>query len=123
MCQVASHISLLATVGVTTVVWVAAVYLGPATDPKVLDDFYRLVRPAGPGWTAVRARTGIGASPDSIPQAMLGWVFGVLFVYAALFGVGSFLAGRTALMQLWAVVFVVSGAGALRVLKGFWRAA
>ncbi|MDH5234570.1 MAG: Na+:solute symporter [Gemmatimonadota bacterium] len=121
--QVAAHVSLLATVAVTTVVWVAAVYLGPPTDPKVLDAFYRLVRPAGPGWTAVRARTGIGASPDSIPQAMLGWVFGVLFVYAALFGVGSFLAGRTALMQLWAVVFVVSGAGALRVLKGFWRVA
>ena len=118
-----SHISLLATVGVTTVVWIAAAFLGPRTDEKVLESFYRLVRPAGPGWNRVRAATGINASPDSIPQAMLGWVSGVLFVYAAMFGVGSALTGNTRLMGWWIAIFVASGAVVLRVLKGFWRAA
>ncbi|MBL8996946.1 MAG: Na+:solute symporter [Gemmatimonadales bacterium] len=121
--EVAAHVSLLATVGVTTVIWVAAVYLGPQTDPKVLESFYRLVRPAGPGWAHVRAATGVGPSPDSLPQAMLGWVMGTLFVYAALFGVGSALAGNTGLMKLWIAVFVASGIGAIQVLRGFWRTA
>jgi len=118
-----AHVSLLTTVGVTTVIWVAAVFLGPKTDPKVLESFYRLVRPAGPGWAEVRAATGVGASPDSIPQAMLGWVMGTLFVYAALFGVGSALAGNASLMKLWLAVFVASGLGALHVLRGFWKKA
>jgi len=115
--------SLLGTVGVTTVVWLLAAFLGPKTDEKVLESFYRLVRPAGPGWSAVRAATGLGPSPDSVPQAMLGWVLGVFFVYAALFGVGAMLAGNTTLAVVWAVIFFASGAGVLRVLQGFWRPA
>ena len=120
---VAMHVSLLGTVGVTTVCWVAAVYLGPKTDTKVLEAFYRLVRPAGPGWAEVRAATGLGPSPDSIPQAMLGWATGTLFVYAALFGVGAALTGNAGLMQFWLAVFIASGLGTLYVLKGFWRKA
>ena len=120
---VASHISLLVTVGVTTVVWISAAFLGPQTDQKVIESFYRLVRPAGPGWNAVRAATGLGPSPDSLPQAMLGWVMGIFFVYGALFGVGAWLIGNSSLAAIWAVIFVVSGAGVLKVLQGFWRAA
>ena len=120
---VASHISLLVTVGVTTVVWISAAFLGPQTDQKVIESFYRLVRPAGPGWNAVRAATGLGPSPDSLPQAMLGWVMGIFFVYGALFGVGAWLIGNNSLAAIWAVIFVVSGAGVLKVLQGFWRAA
>ena len=71
----------------------------------------------------MRASTGITSSPDSIPQAMLGWVFGIFFVYASLFGVGSFLAGNNSLAITWAVIFVVSGAGVLKVLQGFWQPA
>ncbi|MCE9600814.1 MAG: Na+:solute symporter [Gemmatimonadetes bacterium] len=121
--DISATTSLLGTVGVTTVVWVAAAFLGPKTDEKVLESFYRLVRPAGPGWTRVRAATGITSSPDSIPQAMVGWVCGIFFVYAALFGVGSFLAGNLSLAATWGVIFVVSGAGVLKVLQGFWQPA
>ncbi len=115
--------SLLVSVGVTTVVWLAAAFLGPETDEKVLASFYALVRPAGPGWAKVRAATGLGPSPDSFSQALLGWVLGIFFVYAALFGVGAWLAGRSSLALTWGVVFVVSGAGVLKVLQGFWQSA
>jgi hypothetical protein len=37
-------------------------------------------------------------------------------VYAALFGAGSFLFGKTAQGVMWLALFVVSGAGLLRVL-------
>jgi len=115
--------ALLGTVAVTTVAWIVAAFVGPRTEPAVLEAFYRLVRPAGPGWAHVRAATGLGPSPDSISQAMLGWVLGIFFVYAALFGVGAWLTGNARLAGIWAVVFVVTGAGVLRVLQGFWRAA
>lgn len=118
---VPGHVSLLATVGVTTIAWMLAAFLGPRTDERVLESFYRLVRPAGPGWARVRAAVGLGASPDSLPQAMLGWVCGLAFVYAALFGVGSFLAGDSALALTWLAIFALSGVGVMRVLAGFWR--
>ena len=34
-------------------------------------------------------------------QALVGWMCGVFFVYAALFGVGAFLMGNMALAQVW----------------------
>jgi SSS family solute:Na+ symporter len=119
---IAGHVALLTTVGVTTVTWITAAFLGPKTDDAVLTRFYALVRPAGPGWTAIRARSGLAASPDSITQALSGWICGVFFVYAALFGVGSLLAGNTALATMWGVTFLVSGFCVVRVLQGFWRA-
>lgn len=121
--QIAGHHALLITVGATTVIWLVATFIGARTDDSVLVRFYELVRPAGPGWAAIRARAGVGPSPDSVPQALLGWLCGVLFVYAALFGVGAFLAGNLPLAMTWSVVFVVSGFGAYRVVQGFWRTA
>jgi len=117
---VASHISLIITVAATTLVWVTVAYVTPPTDRRTLVSFYKLVRPAGRGWDSVRAEAGVGPSPDSLSQSLLGWVLGCAFVYAALFGVGSVLYGRTPQALLWLVVFVVSGAGLLRILPRMW---
>ncbi len=112
--------SLIITVLATTIVWVVVAFVSPPTARATLLSFYKLVRPAGPGWSSVRAETGVAPSPDSLPQAMLGWVLGCAFVYAALFGVGSALYGRTSQALVWAVVFVVSGVGLLRLLPQMW---
>ncbi len=69
----------------------------------------------------MRAEAGVTASPDSLPQALLGWVLGIAFVYSALFGTGSFLYGRSTLGLFWLVIFVVSGIGLLRVVPRMWR--
>jgi Na+/proline symporter len=118
--DIPAHVSLLITVAATTVVWVATTLVAPPTDEQTLIRFYSTVRPAGPGWSAIRAASDVGPSPDSLPQALLGWMFGCAFVYAALFGTGSLLYGRTPQFGLWLVVLVASGAGVLRVLRGFW---
>jgi hypothetical protein len=115
------HISLLGTVAVTTVVWIAATFLGPKTDDATLVKFFKLVRPAGPGWKHVQALAGVGPSPDSLPQAMLGWMLGIAFVYSALFGSGSFLYGNIGQGVVFTVVFVLSGYGVVKVLQGFWK--
>jgi Na+/proline symporter len=117
---VLAHVSLLLTIATTTVVWVSVAFLSPPTDRSTLVSFYKRVRPAGAGWRSVRAEAGVGASPDSLPQALLGWMLGCAFVYAALFGVGSALYGRTAQGLVWGVVFVVSGAGLWRILRRYW---
>jgi SSS family solute:Na+ symporter len=118
--RVQAHVSLLVTVAATTVVWIAVTYLTRPTDQGTLVAFYRLVRPAGPGWGPVRERAGTGPSPDSLPQNLMGWVLGCLLVYAALFGAGSFLYGRTGLGLMWLAVFLSAGAGLLRLVPRLW---
>ncbi|HEU4721831.1 MAG TPA: Na+:solute symporter, partial [Gemmatimonadaceae bacterium] len=118
--EIESHVSLLVTVGVTTIVWVGTTLLGPPTDAGTLDRFYTQVRPSGPGWRPVASRVGVTGTVDSLPQALLGWVLGCAFVYAGLFGTGSLLYGRMPQFLMWLAVFVVSGIGLARVLRGFW---
>ncbi|CAN5855463.1 Na+:solute symporter [soil metagenome] len=111
------HLSLIITVAVTTLVWVAVSFLTPPTERSRLVEFYRLVRPAGPGWASIRREAGIGPSPDSIAQSLLGWVLGCVFVYGALFGTGSFLYGHTAQGMFWAIACVGSGAWLATILR------
>jgi Na+/proline symporter len=115
-----AHVTLLTSVAITTVVWVAVAYLGPQTNHATLVEFCRLVRPAGPGWKAIRAETGLPPSPDNLPTALLGWVFGCGFVYAALFGSGTLLYGHYSQFTLWLVVFLVCGVGLLRTIPRVW---
>jgi Na+/proline symporter len=118
---IAPTTSLLTTIAVTTAVWVAATFMTAPTDRATLVNFYRLVRPAGGGWGSIRAEAGVGPSPDSLTQSLLGWVLGCFVVYAALFGAGSFLYGRTAQGTMWAVVFVVAGGSLIRLVRALWR--
>jgi len=119
--SIPSHISLIIGVAITTVVWVSVAYFGPGTDASKLESFYALVRPAGPGWKKVRDRTGLPASDDSLPMAMLGWLLGCTFVYSALFGAGSFLYGNNAQGMVLLAALLASGAGLAVLLPRIWR--
>jgi Na+/proline symporter len=117
---VPSHLALIASVAITTTVWVLTSLLTTPTERARLVAFYTLVRPAGPGWSEIRTATGLGPAADSLPQAFLGWVLGIAFIYAALFGVGTFLYGHLSQALVWLGVFVVSGVGLLRVVPRMW---
>ncbi len=117
---VPAHISLVLTVAATTVVWVAVTYLTPPTDRATLVAFYRLIRPAGSGWKPIAAEAGVAPSPDSLANAVLGWMLGCTAVYAALFGTGSFLYGRTTQGWVWASIFAVSSLILGRLLGRMW---
>jgi SSS family solute:Na+ symporter len=120
---VPAHLSLVVTVAVTTAVWIGVAYLTAPTDHQTLVSFYRLLRPAGPGWKRFRAETGVEGSPDSAPMALLGWVVGCAFVYASLFGAGSYLYGRTTQGAVWTLIWLASGIGLLRLLPRLWAGA
>ncbi|HKU80816.1 MAG TPA: sodium:solute symporter family protein, partial [Candidatus Tumulicola sp.] len=98
---VASTTVLLATVAVTTVVWVAVTYLTPPVAAVDLAAFYAKVRPAGPGWAGVRRATGLPPSPDSPARSFLGWVLGLAAIYGALFSAGEFVYGRPVAGAIW----------------------
>ena len=126
--QIASHAghglpsweSLIITVLATTVVWVVTAFVTAPTERQTLVNFYKLVRPAGTGWGTIPQEAGVGGSPDSLAQSLLGWVLGCAFIYSGLFGVGSALYGRMPQAAMWAVVFVVSGVGLLRLMPRMW---
>ena len=50
----AGHWQLVASVAVTTILWLLATFLTPPTDDATLMRFYRQIRHSGPGWTRNR---------------------------------------------------------------------
>jgi hypothetical protein len=115
-------VALLVTVAVTTAVWIAATYLTPPVDEATLDAFYMKVRPAGPGWDRVRRRTGAPASPDSLPQSLLGWVLGLASIYSALFGTGAYLYGHWMQAIIYTAIFLLSVISLIRLTSLTWGA-
>ena len=123
--HVSTHIGLLITIGFTTICWISTAYLGPETERKTLIEFYKKVRPFGPGWRRVRAEAGISeneakGSHENIPMALLGWVAGCTMIWAALFTVGNFLYGRMNYAIMLFVVFLISLSFLLYVISKLW---
>jgi solute:Na+ symporter, SSS family len=106
-----THQTLLISVAFTTAVWLAVTYMTKPTDEKTLTKFYDLVRPFGAGWNKIREKTGLPASTDSLPHAMLGWLLGCMLVYSGLAGTGHLLYGNYGLAFLCAVPSIGSAAG------------
>jgi solute:Na+ symporter, SSS family len=120
-----THVALLLTIGITTICWVATAYLGPQTDRAVLINFWRTVRPAGPGWAPIREAAGASAAgatahSDNIPLALLGWVAGCTAIWSALFAEGSYLYGRIPQAIFLTVVFVLSTSVLVMVVRRTW---
>lgn len=120
---VPQHISLLVTIAFTTVTWLVVTYLTRPVDRDKLVSFYRLVRPAGPGWKKIRLESGLEASPDSLTLSFAGWVAGCIFVYSALFGTGAYIYGRWPLAVFWTVLFVVSTFSLIKIIGQIWAGA
>ncbi len=123
---ISTHAALLLTVAFTTICWVATAFLAPQTDQRTLLEFYRKVRPFGPGWGRVRASAGISeagakTSGENIPLALLGWVSGCAVVWSGLFLVGNVLYGRWLTAFLLLTVLLVAGMVLLYVINRLWH--
>jgi solute:Na+ symporter, SSS family len=123
--QISTHWALLITIGATTACWVATAFLGPQTDRRTLLDFYRKVRPCGPGWRRIREEAGISEEEaarthENIPLALLGWSAGCAAIWSSLFMVGNFLYGRLPQAELLLGVLVISGSLLLWVINRLW---
>jgi SSS family solute:Na+ symporter len=122
-----THPELVLSVAFTTFCWITTAYVSPQTDRGVLIEFYKKVRPFGPGWKTIRREAGIPdaeaalyTKKDNVPLAMLGWVSGVAVVWSGLFTVGNVLYGRTGYALALTAVFVLSGTVLIRVVRRLW---
>ena len=115
-----AHLSLIATVAITTAVWLAATWMTAPTDRQTLRRFYELARPAGPGWAAVRRECGNLAPFDDLRAGFVGWVASCVFVYSALFGTGHLLMGHSERGVLSLVIMVMSGVTMWRSMARMW---
>jgi solute:Na+ symporter, SSS family len=123
--HISTHIALLITIAFTTVCWILTAYLGPETDRKTLIEFYKKIRPFGPGWSKIRKEAGINEdnirrSHENIPLSLLGWVAGCSVIWSSLFIVGNFLYGRLDYALMLLGVFLASGSLLLYVIHKLW---
>ncbi len=121
--EFSTHVGLIITIIVTSISWIIVAFVGPQTDKKTLIDFYKRVRPFGPGWNNIKAEAGElepRAGKESIPLGLVGWFSGCIMIWSALFTVGNFLYGRidTALMLL--AVFAISTFVLVKVVQKVW---
>lgn len=114
--QISPNIALISNIFITTLIWLTATFLTRPTDRETLIDFYKLVRPMGPGWNTIQKHVAGQASPDSLPNCLLGWFLGCTLVYAALFGVGNFIYGKMIFAGICAIVFIISGIVLMRLI-------
>jgi hypothetical protein len=123
--ELSTHQQLLITVAFTSVCWIATACLTPATDRKVLIEFYRKTRPAGPGWKEIRAEAGEAnvAPADDIPRALLGWVAGCTLIWSLLFSIGNFLYGRNSTGWVLLGIGALAGTVLVRIVNRIWSAA
>jgi hypothetical protein len=101
--------NLVLTVGITTLVWLAATFLTKPEPESKLLEFYRRVRPGVMGWKRVAA-----LAPDIPPTRdgwynLMDWALGCLMVYMTLFGIGKLLLGSTGIGALFLATAAVSG--------------
>jgi solute:Na+ symporter, SSS family len=75
------------TVGI---MWIAAMLLTPAESDDTLDEFYRRVRPGGPGWKKQRDRTGLEPVQD-LATDLKRVLAAILLMFGAMFAIGGFL--------------------------------
>jgi Na+/proline symporter len=121
----ATHHALLITIAVTSVCWILTAYIGPKTDRKTLIDFYKKIRPFGPGWRPVRKEAGISeaearSTSENFPLSLVGWASGVATIWSALFAVGNVLYGRWNSAAICLAVFIVGSIILLRVISRIW---
>jgi SSS family solute:Na+ symporter len=119
--EVPSHVALLGTVLLTTVVWVAVTLMTPATDRETLVRFYRRVRPAGRGWDPIRTSTDAVLVSDDLWLALVGSVSACAVVYGALFGTGHLLLGHTTAAAVSLGVCTVAGLTTWFAIQRVWR--
>jgi SSS family solute:Na+ symporter len=88
-------VTMLVTVVISTIVWLAVTFMTAPEPDETLDAFYLRVRPGGPGWAHVSERLGLGR--EKTPGGALAWtnwLAGIVAVYSSLFGIGKIIFGE-----------------------------
>ena len=101
-----SLVALLTLIGAIT-----TMYLTPPVETEKLKSFYRLIKPAGPGWRPIAKLCPEVEIKDRLGQDFLGFGIGLVFSFSVIFAAGSLFLG------LWISCL---GLAALSVVSGFF---
>lgn len=105
--------TLVVSIGLTTLGWLAVTYLTRPTDDRTLLHFYRVIRPAGPGWNKVLRKAEFSkedlepAPSGELTLEILCALVGVFTVYFALFATGYWIYGQLAVATTLTVLSIV----------------
>ena len=103
-------------VGITTAIWMAATFMTQPESKEVLRDFYKKIKPGGPGWSKVVNE----AEADnveiintkekwSVPSGLTAMLIGCVLIYSIMFATGYWIYGRTTPAIVLTVVAAISG--------------
>jgi Na+/proline symporter len=106
----------------TTIIWVVATYITPQTDEDTLQKFYKLIRPAGPGWDAVIEKSNITGKTlekalGQFPLEILAMCISIFTVYSALFATGLWIYGDTLLAVVLTIATAIGGFAIFKIIK------
>ena len=86
-------LTLLVVVPVSLISWLTVTALTKPVDEKKLIEFYRQVRPSGPGWKRIRAKVGEEAPVGAMRRNLVSYLVGIVSIYCALYGIGKTILG------------------------------
>ncbi len=100
----------------TSATWIIVTFLTSPVDETTLRNFYRKIRPGGPGWEKVvnNARKDdveLVKETDlkwDVPTGILCMIFGCMSIYSILFTIGNLLYGNIPQALVFAVIVVAS---------------
>jgi solute:Na+ symporter, SSS family len=92
-----------------TLAWVIAMIVTGPDPENCLKEFYRRVRPGGPGWKPIAKLCPEVKITDSLLGDFASWCVGWIFVYATIFMVGEMYVARWRYVLFLAGVTLISG--------------
>ncbi|MDG1261472.1 MAG: Na+:solute symporter [Flavobacteriales bacterium] len=114
--ELTDGVLLIGGVLITTIGWLITMFLTRPTSKEVLSSFYHQVKPAGKGWKKVLG-DDIPPAEGKLPNQLVSMLLGTAMVYSALFAVGKYLYGETAVAGGLALITLVCAA----ILWAIWR--
>ncbi|HNS18180.1 MAG TPA: Na+:solute symporter [Bacteroidales bacterium] len=123
--ELSTSLQLVTGVAVTSLSWLAVTFLTPRVDKSTLRNFYRLVRPGGPGWKRIVRDAAADDDPVepsdparwNVPAGILAMFLGCIFVFSLLFATGNWIYSNPVTAVILTLVSVLSGYVLFRV----WR--
>ncbi len=115
-------IKFLVAVIITTFSWLLASYISKPTDKKTLIEFYKLIRPGGPGWKKILKENRTELKDLSkikwdLPGSIISVFLGCLTIYSLLFTIGFWLYANNSFAIITSITAVISAIGLIYNIK------
>ena len=105
---------------IVTVAWLIVLVITKPDPTESLKEFYRRVRPAGPGWKPIAKLCPEVKINDSLLADSYSWLVGCVFTYAAIFCAGSLYFTRWKIAIISFIICLVVGVFLkLKILKRY----